>query len=460
MQRCSYALFLATLLSSVFYSITASAGVEPEEAERLGQELTCVGATRAGNLDGTIPPFTEKYVGEVPGWTAKANSGAHPIDPYADERPILVITATNYQMHRDKLSVGQRAMFRRYPDTFEIHVYPGHRDYQYPEFVCERARYNALNARISYRGLGYMGLGHNPFPIPKTAVEVLWNHMVPFRAYTDESIRDIASVNANGRIGFGRAQGECLAMSNNPGNKTPRTSDGVSAMCRTETMLPIRERGNVSINHEPYNYRRDNRVVWTYNAGTRRVRLAPGYGYDQPLGGSNGNMSIDEDRLFNGTPERYNKDIIGKREMYVPANAYKPNTKDITYDQLLTKNHANPKFFRYELRRVWVLEATLKENSNHIYGTRRLFLDEDTWHAVVADNYDIRGQLWKHAYANYYYHPDSSAWQIGSSFYHDLTSGEYLAYNLTNERRHGPIINRGDLKSHSFTPDRLRAQGR
>ena len=171
-------------------------------------------------------------------------------------------------------------------------------------------------------------------------------------------------------------------------------------------------------------------------------------------------MTIDEDRLFNGSPERYEWTIVGKREMYIPANAYKPNTDQVSYEALLTPRHANPDFMRYELRWEWVLEGTLKPEFNHLYGKRRLFLDEDTWHAVVADNYDRRGQLWKHAFANYYYHPDSSAWQIGSSFYHDLTSGEYLAYNLTNERRQGPVINRGNLKAYKFTPDRLRAQGR
>lgn len=456
-RRVAFALSITLLMSTL--SIHVSAAVDSDEVERLGRDLTCVGAKRAGNEEGSIPEFTGRYVGEVPGWDPEPNSGEHPVDPYADERPILVITAQNVEDHTDRLSAGQVAMFRRYPDTYRMNIYPGHRDYGYPDYVCERAKYNAKKARIAYRGMGYMGMGHNPFPIPETALELLWNHMVPFRAYTDESTRDIASVSASGNIGYGRAEGRCLALSNRPDGR-PMTSDGVSAMCRTEVLLPIREKGNVSINHEPYNYSRDNRVVWSYNAGTRRVRLAPGYGYDQPLGGSNGNMTIDEDRLFNGSPERYDWSIVGKKEMYVPANAYKPNTKDVSYEELLTLHHANPTYMRYELRRVWVLEAKLKPESNHVYGKRRLFLDEDTWHAVVADNYDSRGELWKHVFANYYYHPDSSAWQIGSSFYHDLTSGEYLAYNLTNERRHGPILNRGDLKAYEFTPDRLRAQGR
>ena len=459
MQTSRVKALLGASLLFGFWSYSVGAADGPEQIERLGQDLTCVGAEKQGTPAGTIPHYTGRYLGKVPGWNPEPNSGEHPTDPYAKESPLFVITGQNYDLFADKLSEGQRAMFEQYPSTFRMNIYQGHRDFRYPDFVCERAKYNAERARVTYRGLGYMGMGHTPFPFPETALELLWNHMVPFRAYTDESTRDIASVSANGSIGFGRAEGQCLALSNKPEGR-PLTSDGVSAMCRTEVLLPIREKGNVSINHEPYNYSRDKRVVWSYNAGTRRVRLAPGYGFDQPLGGSNGNMTIDEDRLFNGSPERYEWSIVGKREMYIPANAYKPNTAQVSYAELLTPGHANPDFMRYELRRVWVLEGSLKPEFNHIYGKRRLFLDEDTWHAVVADNYDSRGQLWKHAFANYYYHPDSSAWQIGSSFYHDLSSGEYLAYNLTNERRHGPIINRGNLKAYEFTPDRLRAQGR
>lgn len=77
--------------------------------------------------------------------------------------------------------------------------------------------------------------------------------------------------------------------------------------------------------------------------------------------GTNGTMTVDEDRLYNGSPERFNWTLIGKREVYVPANAFKPNTGDIKYADMLTPNHPNPDYMRYELRRVWVLEAKLKE---------------------------------------------------------------------------------------------------
>ncbi len=439
----------------------AGAAVSAEEAERLGQDLTCVGAERAANADGSIPEFKGTYVGEVPGWDAKPFGGAHPQDPYADEEPILVITAQNAQEHAQRLTEGQMGMFKQYPETYKINVYEGRRDFAYPEFVCERTKWNAVNAKLVNDGLGIEGLGHNPFPIPQSAMEVLWNHQLPYRAYTQNEVRDIASVTASGGVGWGRSHGRCLAPSNNPDPQArPHTEGGVSAYCITEVMLPLRERGNMSMNHEPYDYKVADRTAWSYNTGTRRVRLAPGYGYDQPLGGSNGLMTIDEDRLFNGAPDRYDWELIGKQEVYIPANAYKVHSPEISYAELLTPNHPNPEHLRYELRRVWVIEGRVKKGSRHLYGKRRLFIDEDNWHAVLADNYDSRDTLWKHAVANYYYHPDMSAWQAGTSFFHDLNNGGYIAYSLINEREKGPVINKGNMSPDHFTPDRLRAMGR
>jgi hypothetical protein len=89
--------------------------------------------------------------------------------------------------------------------------------------------------------------------------------------------------------------------------------------------------------------------------------------------------------------------------MYIPANNYKIHQPTVKYADLLKPGHANPDFMRYELRRVWAVEGTLKDGFRHVYGKRVLFVDEDTGQAVAADMYDARGQLWQHAFINYYY---------------------------------------------------------
>lgn len=449
----------AAMAANVLATVTASAQVSPAEAAKLGNELTCVGAEKAGNAAGTIPPYTGKYLGEVPGWNHVKYSGGQPVDPYADEQPILVITAQNMSQYEDKLTDGQKALLKRYPTTYKMNIYPGHRDFRYPDYVCRRAMSNALNAKLVDDGMGVEGLGQVPFPIPKNGMEVLWNHQLPARAYTEEKTSDLASVLPNGSIGWGRAYARSMSQANSP-TVEPRTEDKIQAMGNNTTLKPARDNGVISISHEPYNFLTNPRQAWSYSPSTRRVRLLPGYGYDQPMIGTNGTMTVDEDRLFNGSPERFTWKLIGKREIYTPANAFKANAGTVKYADMLTPNHPNPDLMRYELRRVWVVEADLKEGYRHVYGKRVLFVDEDTWNSVMADNYDARGQLWKHAMINYYYHPDMSGWQAGSQFFMDLNSGQYTGYGMTNEAKKGPILNEGKFKPDQYTADAARAMGR
>ncbi|MQT42464.1 DUF1329 domain-containing protein [Pseudomonas sp. FSL R10-2172] len=440
-------------------STYASAEVSAQEAAKLGKELTCVGAEQAGNAEGTIPPYTGKYLGEVPGWQHVKFSGDHPVDPYAAEKPIAVITAQNMSQYEAHLTEGQKALLKKYPTTYKMNIYPGHRDFRYPDYVCRRAMDNALHAKLVNDGAGFTGLGQVPFPIPKNGMELLWNHQLPARAWTEEKTSDLASVLPNGSIGWGRALARNLAPANSP-VVDPSTDGKIQSLSNNMTLKPARDNGTLNIAHEPYNFATDARQAWTYSPSTRRVRQLPGYGYDQPMIGTNGTMTVDEDRLYNGSPERYTWKLIGKREIYTPANAFKANAGTLKYADILTPNHPNPDVMRYELRRVWVLQADLKEGFRHVYGKRVLFIDEDTWNSVLADNYDARGQLWKHAMVNYYYHPDMSGWQAGSQFFMDLNSGQYTGYGMTNESKKGPILNEGKYTPDQYTADAARASGR
>ncbi|WP_020653345.1 DUF1329 domain-containing protein [Massilia niastensis] len=429
------------------------------EAERLGKDLTCVGAEAAASKDGAIPEFSGKWLGTPPGIDYKPNAGQHPVDPYANEKPLYVITAQNQAQYAARLSEGQKAMFAKHPATFRIPVYPGHRDFRYPDAVCAVVKKNAIEAEITDGGLGFKGLkGGIPFPIPKNGDEAVMNHTYPFRAYNEETVRDFANVDSKGGVSWGRGWNRSLNEVNSP-ERRGQPMEGVQAFTRSLTLLPEREKGIISVSSEPTNFAKSKRLAWSYDPGTRRVRQLPEYGFDQPMNGTGGKMTIDSDRLFNGSPERYTWKLVGKREMYIPANSYRIHASNVKYADLIKPGHANPDFMRYELRRVWVLEANLKEGYRHLYARRVLFLDEDTWHAVMADYYDARGQLWQHGLINYYYAFDMQAWHAGSSFYYDLNSGGYVAYNLFQQAKLGPILNRGDLKASMFTPEAARSAG-
>ena len=102
------------LATSVWAKVPAS------EAEQLGKNLTCVGAIKAGNKEGTIPEFTGKWLGAPPGVRHNPHSGEHPVDIYADEKPLFVITAANVEQYADKLSPGQKAMFQTRMSAYSV----------------------------------------------------------------------------------------------------------------------------------------------------------------------------------------------------------------------------------------------------------------------------------------------------------------------------------------------------
>ncbi|MGE8318605.1 MAG: DUF1329 domain-containing protein [Comamonas sp.] len=447
------------LAASLALCAPAHAKATAGEVEQLGRELTCVGAIKAGNKEGTIPEFSGKWLGAPAGVAHAPHSGKHPADLYADEKPLFVITAANVEQYADRLSPGQKAMFQKYPKTMQMPVYPGHRDFRYSDEVCAVIKKNAVESELVDDGMGIKGnAGAINFPFPKTGAEALWNSLLPTRAYTEENVADAMQVLSNGSIVNGRNESRYLSPFNDPA-KLGQPIDSVTAYAFTKVAMPEREKGSVTVIVEPANYKVTKRLGWQYDPGTRRVRQLPDFGYDQPTPGTGGKLTTDSDRLFNGPTDRYHWKLLGKKELYIPANAYRVMQPTITYAELLTPGHANPKFMRYELRRVWVIEGTLKEGYRHLYGKRVMYADEDTGQAVVADMYDARGQLWQYAFVNMYYSFDMNAWHAGASFYHDLSSGSYMGYALVNERATGPILDRGGLSPSMYTPEAARNAG-
>ncbi|MES2264418.1 MAG: DUF1329 domain-containing protein [Pseudomonadota bacterium] len=431
----------------------AEAKVTPQEVQSLGNELTCMGSEKAGNKEGTIPEFSGKWTGQPP--AAGAKDGSKYADPYAAEKPLYVITSKNMQTYADKLAEGQKELLKKYPDTFQIPVYATHRDFGYPAALCKLARENAAQAELVDGGAGlHAANGAPPFPIPKNGLELLWNHQLAGSVYTYRALQDQAVVYPNGNIAWGRVNFEVFLPDFKPNAKS--RTDGLYAYFKTKTVLPERQKGEIVVGEEYYNNQKTPRLGYVYSPGTRRVRQLPAYGFDMPQG-PGGFRTIDDDRLFNGSPERYDWSIVGKKEMIVPFNAFRIQQAGLKYADLLTPNHVNADFMRYELRRVWVLEAKLKNGYRHQYGRRVMYLDEDSWNGVMADNYDMRGKLWRFGMVNYFYAYDAGIYINTTSIYHDLNSGAYMTDKMTNAK--APEINAGGVTAASFTPDTARMEG-
>ena len=433
---------MAGIISMLGLVSHAHAKATPEELGKLGKQLTCMGAEKVGSPGG-VAEYTGKWLGTAPGMVAEP--GKHPGDPYANEKPLFVITAQNLPQYADRLSEGQKAMFRKYPNSFRMQVYPSHRDFSYDESICKVVALNAAEAELATDGMsvnnGHMGA--HPFPFPKSGLELLWNGVMPTAVHVEYRDTDLAVVYPTGSILWGQQLVWTLTRANDP-QLRGKKYEGVSTYARGVTLLPEREKGVMTRVIDKFSMDKEARLAWQYISTTRRIRQAPGFGFDMPNPSSANTLTIDDTRMFNGSGERYNWKIVGKKEIYIPYNNYRLEAKVVgenKYAKLLMPNHENPELVRWELHRVWILEARLKEGFRHLYPHRVLYLDEDNSLFTMADTFDAQGNLWRFNWINNIYQPGPNTFNQFSAYYHDLNSGNYTVYDLTQAKPQGVVTN-------------------
>ena len=433
----------------------ACAAVSADEAKQLGTTLTPVGAEKAGNKDGTIPEYTGGIKAPA---DFKAGSGFRP-DPYANEKPRLSVTSENMAAQADKLTEGTKELLKRFK-TMRVDVYPTHRTVAVPQRVLDNTMKNATSAKTIDDGVALENVmpGY-PFPIPKTGAEAIWNHLLRYNGLGYDGPRyenwnvDSAGVPALAVRGDAFWAWPIY---------DPKRTGAISA---TEPFWynkllytgPARRNGEALLLIDFVNPLKQPRKAWQYLPGQRRVRLAPDLAYDTPNPGAAGAGTYDDVSVFNGAIDRYDWKLVGKKEMYVPYSSYR-----LTYHKdaadITKPNHINPDLVRWELHRVWVVDATLKPGKRHIYAKRRFYLDEDSWLAVASDQYDAQGKLYRSSFAYQSYSYDVQA-PFGDTFaIYDFSSG---AYNITG--LFGP--NRGlkymtELpKESAWSPETLAGSG-
>jgi hypothetical protein len=442
-------------LVTALAATTVTAKVSEEEAARLGGELTPVGAERAGNADGTIPEWTGGITEPPAGW----RPGDPRVDPFAADEKLFSIDSSNVEQYRDQLSPGQVALIQQH-DGYRMDVYPTRRSCGYPDWVYETTRKNATTAQLDADQV-YLASGWHPvlFPIPTNGAEAIWNNQ--YTHFTEGKIEHYAIVTptTSGSMTPSRLTLTYNTRFFDPNVASFEEAEGRSASILIERTAPPRIAGQVVLVHEMLN---EQRRGWLYNPGQRRVIRAPTVAYDNPFEGTESLMTNDQVRLFNGIIDRFDWQLVGKKELYIPYNAFKVNHGGETYKEMFGPRYPRRDLIRYELHRVWVVEATRKPGVRHVFSKRVFYLDEDSWIAAVSDSYDDDGKLWRVMEGLVTPITEVPTCNQEGTFSFDLEAGRYVADRVNAEEPPDDWLagREGRIPKGIWTPDALRRKGR
>jgi len=436
----------------------ALAAPSEEEIARLGgPELTPVGAERAGNAEGTIPEWRGGITEPPPGW----EPGMRRPDSFGDDPILFSIDASNVEQYADKLTAGQVELVESY-EGYRMDVYPTRRSCAYPERYYENARRNARVARVDENCFLRSGRSSPVFPLPENGCQVIQNgKLAVFNGVIgfDRIEATLVPTNSGSFVPIRRRQIQ-HSRSGDPAFESFEDLEGIWTKALNIVLSPPKQAGEITLVHVLAD---GHLKAWTYNPGQRRVRRNPNFEYDNPVPGWQGLLTIDAVNGYVGAADRYDWKLVGKREIYIPYNNVKFFDSDLKYKDIIQPRYPRRDLIRYELHRVWVVEATVKPNKRHTIPRRVFYLDEDSWLIVAVDGYDNKGNLWRVSE-----HLPQVLWEIpscvsNSGLYYDLVAGRYLVTPVFNEEKEADYLagHTGEISDdYGFTPDDLRRMGK
>ncbi|MCO5108466.1 MAG: DUF1329 domain-containing protein [Burkholderiaceae bacterium] len=446
---------LSAAVALAVASASAGSAVGEQEAARLGKDLTPVGAEKAGSKDGTIPAWDGGITKPPAGW----KPGDPRVDPFKDDKVLFSIDASNVDKYKDKLSEGQQTLIRTLKG-YRMDVYPTRRSCGYSDEIYQNSAKNARVARLADGGWqleNAVGRGVL-FPIPKNGAEAVWNHKLRFQG--EGRIEHYSSLFSSKSGNFSQlAQNQWVVY---PLHETStRNFDDVKkseAKILNEVVAPAARAGEMILVHWFLDRGSD---AWLYFPGQRRVRRAPSFAYDNPVPGYENLETVDQYPMYAGAMDRYDWKLVGKKEMYIPYNNWKLIDKSRKYKDIYLPEYVNRDLMRYELHRVWVVEATLKDGMRHIFPRRVMYIDEDSWTLILTDLYDAQGKVWRVQEASLWVAPEIPACVSQEFVGYDLNVGRYIAETATQE--HPPTDwlagREGRINPNMFSPDELRRRG-
>lgn len=443
---------IGSILLLAVVALQAQAQIDSVQAARLGQDLTPLGGERGGNAAGTIPPW-DGGLAQPP---ANYRPGMHHPDPYAGDAPLYRVDSHNLGQHQAQLPAGLKQLLANNPDYF-LSVYPTRRSAAAPPRIYDATQFNALSAELISDGNGVEGVAAGiPFPLPQNGLEAIWNHIMRYRGEQLSMVTNQAAVLANGDYNLLKLERDVYFRYGREG-MSPQDLDNTLFYYKYKVLAPGMLAGSALVVQETLDQVLAIRKVWRYSRGERRVRRLPMLAYDTLRPDTNGLVTADVVDSYNGAPDRYEWQLLGKREMLVPYNSYKVHQQGIAYERILKRNTLNPELLRYELHRVWVVDAELRKGFRHPYGKRRFYLDEDSWQILAVDLYDQHGALvgLQESHPISYYDVPMFGSTLESLY--DLKGGRYFVDGLDNNE---PMYDfNARLSPRDFTPQALRREG-
>jgi hypothetical protein len=431
-----------------FNAACAIAGVSAEEAARLKSDLTPLGGEKAGNKDGSIPAWTGGYTTPIPGDKPGGRRG----DPFKDEKPLFSITAQNMDQYAGKLTDGTKALLKKYPD-FRVDVYKTHRTAAAPQWVYDNTFRNATKGHLD-GDVAKDVYGGVPFPIPKSGIEVMWNHVLRWRGTNWAVPATQYLFTADGRT--------VLTTDGESERQMPYYFEGGSIAdvekrgnmywrIRLVNIGPPIRAGDAFVGGPSMDFENDR--AWVYLTGQRRVRKLPNPCCDTPTPATAGNMLFDESEVFIGRLDRVDWKLLGKQEVFVPYNGNRV-LQPKTDAEVLGKAFIKPDYMRWELHRVWVVESNVRAGQRHQAPRSRYYCDEDTWQCVLADRWDAKGQLWRTLFGMNFVAPDMPATASGAFGMVDLLAGQaHVADLATSKAAQFPVKPR--FPESVFSPEAM-----
>jgi hypothetical protein len=183
------------------------------------------------------------------------------------------------------------------------------------------------------------------------------------------------------------------------------------------------------------------------------VRKAPEIQYDTPDSSSNGIANYDENYGFDGALDRYDWKLLGKKEILIPYNGNKLRNTPARVAH--GPKFINPDVLRWELHRVWVVEATLHPGARNVVARRRLYVDEDTWIIGIVDCYDASNAIYKMDQNFNAVFPNVPATMIINTISYNLQTGDYTT--LSGYWAETPPENFVPAPAQDFNPQSMAA---